>query len=95
MRVIRRLPVLALLCLAPLALGCRGIESNEELQTLASEMPREERAGEQSPASAGSAAASDERLDRFPLGGSVFPGVGGRLHSSLCDPALDARNACI
>ena len=84
-----------LCCSLTLGLGCGPIESRDELQTLAADMPQEPTDETPSPPSAGGSAAGDESLDAFPLVGSVFPGLGGRLHSSLCDPASDPYSTCI
>ena len=86
---------LFLLCLLPLTLGCRRIDSGENLQTLAGDLPPEVSASQPAPPAGGGPPAGDEELGGFPLGGSVFPGLGSRLHSALCDPALDPDNACI
>ena len=92
---VRLLATAALICLLALGLGCRAIESPEELQTLAGDAPQEARAEGTSPATPGAAAAAGDDLDGFPLVGSVFPGLGGRLHSSLCDPASDPYSTCL
>jgi len=95
MTPVHRLGAVALLSVLALTLGCRAIETPEEMQTLAGEMPPETPAEVASAPSSGAAAAATEDLDSFPLVGSVFPGLGGRLHSSLCDPASDPYSTCI
>ncbi|MFQ5350536.1 MAG: hypothetical protein ACE5EG_08860 [Thermoanaerobaculia bacterium] len=95
MRSVYRLVAVALLCLLPVVLGCRAIDNPEELQTLAGERPEELPAETTSPPAPTSAATPSDELDAFPLGGSVFPGLGGRLHSSLCDPASDPYSTCM
>ena len=95
MRSIYRLAAVALLCLLPWALACRAaIESPEELQALAGDTSEETAPGAGQPARP-EAAAGGEEVDVFPLVGSVFPGLGGRLHSSLCDPASDPYSTCL
>ena len=79
---------IALLCALALGVGCRAIESPEELQSLAGEMPAES-------AASGTTGGGDGGLDGFPLVGSAFPGLSGRLHSSLCDPASDSYGTCL
>jgi hypothetical protein len=93
----RRLAAIALLCVLAVALGCRANENPEELQTLAGDVPQTEVSSPSSSADAtsGFGIAGDESLGSFPLVGSAFPGLGGRLHSSLCDPASDPFSTCI
>ena len=81
-----------LLCALALSLGCRAIETPEELQSLAGEMPAQ---SADSPASGATGGGGDGGLDGFPLVGSAFPGLSGRLHSSLCDPASDPYGTCL
>ncbi len=85
----------ALLGVLALSFGCRAIESPEELPSLAGETQQELPAAGAGPSSAGAGGAATESLDSFPLVGSAFPGLGGRLHSSLCDPASDPYSTCI
>ena len=92
MASVYRLGVVGLLCVLALSFGCRAMETPEELQSLAGEIPPELPA--EAPSTAPSGAATDS-LDSFPLVGSAFPGLGGRLHSSLCDPASDPYSTCI
>ena len=95
MRPIHRLGAILLLAgvLLP-SLGCRAIENPEELETLAAETPQELPVAVSDPPSASAPTAADSTLDGFPLVGSAFPGLGGRLHSSLCDPASDPYGNC-
>ena len=87
----RCLGTVALLCALAFAIGCRPIENHEELQSLAGEVPAEVA----EPPAGSPSGAGDETLDSFRLTGSVFPGLGGRLHSSLCDPASDPYSTCL
>ncbi len=88
---IRRLGAVVLLVTLALTLGCRPMETPEELQSLAGDMAAEPT----SPPASGSPGVADDSLDGFPLVGSVFPGLDGRLHSSFCDPASDPYSTCI
>jgi hypothetical protein len=90
-----RLTAIALLCLLPLALGCRDIGSSGELQALAGDSAPDRRVEAPAPSARTAAPATDTDLDDFPLVGSVFPGLGGRLHSSLCDPGSDPYSTCL
>lgn len=94
MRAVQRLAVVALLLLLPLTAACRAIDSSEELQALAAEAPQE-RPAEVPDAAPAAPATGTESLDNFPLVGSPFSGLGGRLHSSLCDPASDPYSRCL
>ena len=94
MTQIYRLGSITLLCVLSLTFGCRAIETPEELPTLAGDIPQELPVVSSPPSSA-VATPGDDSLDSFPLLGSVFPGLGGRLHSSLCDPASDPYSTCI
>ena len=95
MRPPHRLAAIASLLLLLPALGCGPIDTTEELQSLAGSVSQDEPATVSgSPAPAGSAAGGDG-LDDFPPVGSVFPGLGGRLHSALCDPSADALSRCL
>lgn len=92
--------VAALVSTLLLALGCRAADSHEELQTLAGSAPQEAPAERTTPGppsvpSSGGTPAASRELDEFPLVGSVFPGLGGRLHSAFCDPASDSYSTCI
>lgn len=91
----RLLGAVVLAAILALTLGCRVIETPEELQTLAGDVSPEPSSEAPSPPSTATAAASSGELDDFPLVGSVFPGLGGRLHSSLCDPGSDPYSTCI
>lgn len=92
---LRGLGPTAVACLLALGLGCGAVESPEELQSLAGESPPSRPQEAASRAAAAAAPAGDESLNGFPLVGSVFPGLGGRLHSSLCDPASDPYGTCL
>ena len=93
MRIWRRFAAIApLLLVAGFGLGCRAVETPEELQALAGDVPPVQEASR--PPSGGTPV-GDEDLDGFPLVGSVLPGLAGGLHSSLCDPASDPYSTCI
>lgn len=76
-------------------LACRSIESPEELQGLTSDPPQEASVEVAETVPANTPVASSGNVDVFPLVGPVFPGLGGQLHSSLCDPASDPYSTCI
>ena len=95
MRPVYRLGTVMLVCILALSLACRAIETPEELQTLSGDAPRDLTAEVASPPSSGAGSAATGEIDSFPLVGSVFPGLGGRLHSSLCDPASDPYSTCL
>ena len=84
-----------LLSILALSLGCRAIETPEELQALAGDIRQEPPVEVQRPSSSGAAPLPTDDMESFPLVGSVFPGLGGRLHSSLCDPASDPFSTCL
>ena len=88
----RRLAAIPLLLIGGLGLGCRAVETPEELQALAGDVPPVQEA---SGSPSGGSPAGDDDLDGFPLVGSVLPGLQGGLHSSLCDPASDPYSTCI
>jgi hypothetical protein len=93
----RGLSLVVLPCVLILSFGCRAVDSPEELQALAGESresPTERTEEVASPLPASTAPTNDASLNGFPLG-SVFPGLGGRLHSSLCDPASDPYGTCL
>lgn len=93
MRTTRRLAAAVLLSTLPLVLGCRRAEAPEDLQALAGDvLPESAPEGAAAPAAS---TVDGGELDAFPLVGSVFPGLGGRLHSSLCDPASDPHSTCL
>ena len=95
MRPTHHLAAIASLLLLSLAAGCGPIETTEELRTLAGDVPSEEAAKvSAAPAPAGPAA-GDDGLDGFPPVGSIFPDLGGRLHSALCDPTADTLSRCL
>ncbi len=90
----RVLRLAVLPCALLLSFGCRAVDSPEELQALAGESPTDRPQQIASPSPAAGAPAADDSLNAFPVG-SVFPGLGGRLHSSLCDPASDPYGTCL
>lgn len=100
MKDVNRLAAVALICALAVTLGCRAIESPEELQALAGDVSQEspdEAAAQSGPPASDPAPApgAGDNLDNFPLVGSPFSGLGGRLHSSLCDPASDPYSTCL
>ena len=84
--------LLGVLILSP---RCRAVDSPEELQALAGEGAAAVPTESSSPAPADTLPAAGESLDGFALVAPVFPGLGGRLHSSLCDPTSDPYSTCL
>lgn len=82
-------------CILLLGIGCRAVDSPEDLQALAGESAPGPQAEAQGPAPAGLSPAADDGLNGLPLVGPVYPGLGGRLHSALCDPASDPYGTCL
>ncbi len=78
-----------------LATGCR---SRSAVDALAMEAPGDGQAlaGQaEAPAAAAPGSTGDDGLDALPLLGPVFPGLGGQVHSSACDPMIDPYSACL
>ena len=92
MRSWSRLAAIPLLVIVGLGLGCRAVETQEEIQALAGDLPAPQEADRPT---SGGAPVGDEELDGFPLVGPVLPGLHSGLHSSLCDPASDPYSTCI
>lgn len=95
MRSICRPAAFALACLLTVALGCRRVGTAEDVQALAGEVGGELPPASAEPEAGVSGAPAGGEPEGFPLVSSPFPGLAGRLHSTLCDPASDPYSTCI